>query len=250
MDAYWGKTDIKYRLPFQRFTDQIYFPETITLSGIVLSYTSGPLFLRGGVHRASVEPRSGGLFYRTIDPITIGVPPPLGGVLYVPVDPLDRIGISVLTLGAEWHSGEWRITGEYGQRIIRDTSFGPDSRSAYVTVARSIGKWTPYATYARLLSGPDPRSLYGAINNAPVPLAALARPPELLTSNYHQMLADSIVVFDQYSTMLGASYGFSATSKLKMEWMRTHVGLASALVDGAVHDRAFNVFSVSYSVAF
>src|SRR6185312_6776761 len=112
MDAYWGKTDIKYRLPFQRFTDQIYFPETITLSGIVLSYTSGPLFLRGGVHRASVEPRSGGLFYRTIDPITIGVPPPLGGVLYVPVDPLDRIGISVLTLGAEWHSGEWSITGE------------------------------------------------------------------------------------------------------------------------------------------
>jgi hypothetical protein len=46
------------------------------------------------------------------------------------------------------------------------------------------------------------------------------------------------------------SYSFSATSKLKFEWMRTKVGLASSLVDGEVHDKSFNVFSASYSVAF
>ena len=55
---------------------------------------------------------------------------------------------------------------------------------------------------------------------------------------------------DQYSTMLGASYNLSLTSKLKFEWMRTHVGLASVLVDGDVHKKSFNVFSMSYNFAF
>jgi hypothetical protein len=50
--------------------------------------------------------------------------------------------------------------------------------------------------------------------------------------------------------MLGASYSFSPTSKVKLEWMRVKVGLASALVDGDVHDRRFDVYSVSYSFAF
>jgi hypothetical protein len=63
-------------------------------------------------------------------------------------------------------------------------------------------------------------------------------------------MADLIPILDQHSTMLGASYSFSATSKLKLEWMRTHVGLASAFVDGDVRNQSFNVFSISYSVVF
>lgn len=50
--------------------------------------------------------------------------------------------------------------------------------------------------------------------------------------------------------MIGISYSFSPTSKLKAELMRTKVGLASGLVDGDVHNRSFNVFSLGYSVAF
>ena len=42
----------------------------------------------------------------------------------------------------------------------------------------------------------------------------------------------------------------SATSKLKFEWMRTHIGLGSALVDGDVHRKSFNVFSMSYNFVF
>jgi hypothetical protein len=37
LDGYWGTTKINYRLPFQRFVDQQYFPEKIDLAGLVLS---------------------------------------------------------------------------------------------------------------------------------------------------------------------------------------------------------------------
>ena len=97
--------------------------------------------------------------------------------------------------------------------------------------------------------GATVRTLYRTLDTTPVPLAALG-PPLFLPATYHAMLADQVIAYDQHSTMLGASYSFSATSKLKLEWMRTRVGLVSALVDGDVHDKSFNVYSVSYSFAF
>ena len=262
LDAYWGKTDIKFRLPFQRdpsartspavssfiFPEQ-YFPEKITFMGLVLSHASGPLFLRGGVHRATLKPDGQLSYVETFAPAPFPAPPPFGGTFYTPANLLDKINVTVLTFSSEWHSGDWRITGEYGQRIMKDTKIGVDSKSGYVTVARAIGKWTPYVTYARLVSGSDTRKLYQDVNATPVPLGAQG-PPLFLPADFHRILADQISVYDQYSTMLGASYSFSATSKLKFEWMRTKVGLASALVDGDVHNQSFNVFSLSYSVAF
>ena len=50
--------------------------------------------------------------------------------------------------------------------------------------------------------------------------------------------------------MLGASYDLTLASRLKFEWMRTRVGLTSALVDGSLRNQSFNVFSVSYNFAF
>ena len=68
--------------------------------------------------------------------------------------------------------------------------------------------------------------------------------------NLHQSIADAIFLYDQYSLMLGTSYNLTLASKLKFEWMRTRVGLASALVDGDVHNKSFSVFSMSYNFAF
>ena len=136
-----------------------------------------------------------------------------------------------------------------GQRIIKDTKMGVGSNSGYVTVARAAGKWTPYVTYARLLSAQDTRRYYQQVNATAVPLGAQG-PPLFLPASYHRILADGVFVFDQYSAMVGASYSISATSKLKFEWMRTHIGLGSALVDGDVHRKSFNVFSMSYNFVF
>lgn len=254
LDAYWGKSDVKFRfLSFQRdgaqtiFPSQ-YFPEKITSMGLVLSHASGPLFLRGGVHRATLRP-DGPQQFIEFTPTPFPAPPPFGGTLYAPSRVIDEVGVTVFTLGADWRSGDWRVTAEYGQRIINDTKLGVDSKSGYATVARAIGKWTPYVTYARLVSASDVRQLYQDVNATPVPLGAQG-PPLFLPADFHRIVADSFGVYDQYSTMLGTSYSFSATSKLKFEWMRTKVGLTSALVDGDVHNQSFNVFSLSYSVAF
>lgn len=251
VDAYWGRTRLNYRLPFQRFGEQPrYFPEKVTLAGLVVSYLSGPLLLRGGVHRATLRAGGDVPFEQADVPTTIPAPPPFGGTLYLPSNAtVDTIGITVVTFGADWRHDDWRVIGEFGQRIVRDIDYGPDSKGAYVTVSRSVGQWTPYATYARLLSGSRPRDLYRTLNETPVPLAALG-PPYFLPATFHQSLADNVIVYDQHSTMLGASYSFSATSKIKLEWMRTHVGLASALVDADFHRRSFNVYSISYSFAF
>ena len=261
VDGYWGKSDIAFRLPFQRdpaartspqfvsfFPSGQYLPEKITFKGAVLSYGSNGLLLRAGAHRADLKPGLDAPFVDTFQPAAFPAPAPFGGTLYQPVT-IDKIKITALTLGVDWRLADWRITAEYGQRDIKGTSIGVASKSAYATVARNVGKWTPYATYARLLSDPQTRRLYTEVNGTPVPLGAQG-PPLLLPPNYHQILADFITVYDQYSSMLGASYSFSATSKLKFEWMRTKIGLRSALVDSAAQNTEFNVLSVSYSVVF
>ena len=62
LDAYWGKTQIRYRLPFQRsptstqvfqsigFPTDGYVHEDVNTKGVILAHTSGPLLLRGGVN--------------------------------------------------------------------------------------------------------------------------------------------------------------------------------------------------------
>ena len=254
LDGYLGKTKIKFRTPFQRdatqniFPDQ-YFPEKVTLLGLVLSHASESLLLRGGIHRATLRPDKQRQFVDAFVPTPFPAPPPFGGSLYVPGNVIDKIGVTVVTIGADWHPGDWRVSAEYGQRIIKDTKIGVGSKSGYVTVARNMGNWTPYATYARLLSAPDIRQVYQELNAAPVPLGAQG-PPLFIPANFHRILADGVFVYDQYSAIVGASYNLSATSKLKFEWMRTHVGLASVFIDGDVHHKSFNVFSTSYNFTF
>lgn len=253
LDAYWGRTELSFRLPFQRDPSQTlfpqgYIPERVTFKGLVLSHAAAPLLLRAGAHHAQLKPSDGRHFGKDFVPTPFPAPAPFGGTLYLPTQ-TQKIDVTAVTLGAEWLSGHWRITAEYSQRIVNDSKLGIESRAGYVTTARRIGAWTPYASYARLLSGSETRALYQALNSTPVPLGAQAAPFSL-PANYHRILADQVFVYDQYSTMLGAAYSFSATSKAKVEWMRTNVGLGSALVDGDVHNRHFNVYSVSYSTAF
>jgi hypothetical protein len=260
LDAYWGKTHTKFRFPFQRFPADLqafgaaarrptgrYFDERITFKGLVASHTSPALLLRGGVHHAELKGEMP--IEETHVPTLIPAPPPIGGVLFVPFNPKPKIDAYLITLGAEWRPGNWRVTAEYAQRIMNDTKLGVDSKSGYINIAHTTGKWTPYITHARLRSGSDTRSIYTQLNATPVPLAAQGL-PLFLPATFHKILADQVFVFDQHSTMLGVSYAFSSTSKLKAEWMRTRVGLASVFVDGDVHNQSFNVFSISYSVAF
>lgn len=254
LDAYIGRSKIRQRIPFQRdatqtfFLDQ-YFPEKVNFMGVVLTQTWGPLLLRAGLHRAGVMADKGRQFVDDPSPTPFPGPPPFGGDLYVPGAVTDRITINALTVGADWRSRNWRISSEYGRRDVSGTKMGPASNSAYIAVSRLAGRWTPYVAYARLLSKPATRNYSRDLNATPVPLGAQGT-PLFLSPNYHGVFADGINLYDQYSTMVGTSYSISATSKLKFEWMRTHIGLGSALVDGDVHRKSFNVFSMSYNFVF
>jgi hypothetical protein len=251
LDAYWGKSKINARL-FQRDANlATYVPIDLESQGLVLSYGRDSLLLRGGAHQLIVKRQDGQPFVETFTPTTpfSPAPPPSGGTLFVPSgSPLEIKG-SVLTLGADWRYDDWRITGEYARLNLEKSKIGTNTEAAYVTVARRTGKWTPYVTQARLHSKSDDLDLYESVNGTPVPLLAQG-PPLSLPANFHRILADQMTVYDQYSTMLGASYSFSATSRLKFEWMQTKVGIVSKLFDGDIRDRRVNVYSVSYSVAF
>jgi hypothetical protein len=248
-EAYWGKREISYRLHPRSDTPVRFFPERITAMGVVLSYLYGPLMLRGGVHRAKAKAQGSDEFPRGYESIPIDAPPPIGGVVRIPSDSVREIDFNVLTLGIEWRPDPWRITAEYGQRHAPDSNLALEDKGVYVTVARKLNHWTPYVTYARLLSEGALRANYREISATPVPVAAQG-PPFFLPENFHRRFAQGIATFDQYSIMIGASYSFSATSKLKMEWMRTKVGLVSNFIDGEAHNTSFNVFSIAYSIGF
>jgi hypothetical protein len=261
LDAYWGRTKLKFRLPAldeagasaspgstPLVNPGQFFPEKVTLAGVVLSGTTPDLLLRAGLHYAIARADSDLQFAEDVAVTTVPAPVPLGGTVYVPVG-TGKLDVVVLTLGADWHRDGWRVTGEYGRRSPKHSVFGIDSWGAYVTVAHDFGRWTPYVTQARLLSDPGSRTLAARIEGTPVPLLAQG-PPYFLPATYHRDRAHGLVVFDQLSTMLGAAYHLSATSAVKVEWMSTRVGAASALVDGDVHDQRFNVFSLSYSTTF
>jgi hypothetical protein len=53
---------------------------------------------------------------------------------------------------------------------------------------------------------------------------------------------------------MGTSFGISATSKLKAEFMQSHIGAVSAFVDappgGMIRHERINVYSLSYSLVF
>lgn len=149
-----------------------FVPEHVNFKGFILSGTSGPFLMRGGLHHASV--RADPPPPETFAPTPFAAPPPFGGVLYQPVNPQNRFELTVITLGAEWRPGPWRLTAEYGQRMSHDTKVGPASRSGYITLARAFSNWTPYVTHARLHSPGEQRRLYEELNATPVPIGAQA----------------------------------------------------------------------------
>jgi hypothetical protein len=249
LEAYWGKTDTAFRDHYQRDPPARYFRERITSAGTLVAFSSGSVLLRAGYHHAKLTAKGSDSFPRSVDAIDVPAPPPFGGTVYTPSEFTREVHVRVFTLGADWRFDSWRATAEYAWRKTPESDLVANDRSAYITLARELGRWTPYVTYARLLSKPEARAIFREVYDTPVPLAAQAS-PFFVPENAHRLFGDRINVSDQYSIMLGASYRFTASSMLKLEWMRTKVGLVSNLVDGDARGKSFNVFSLSYSVGF
>ncbi|MEO6623435.1 MAG: hypothetical protein ABIN37_01180 [Burkholderiaceae bacterium] len=254
LDGYIGRSKIRQRTPFQRdasqtFVPDKYFPEAIMFRGLVLSYGSSAFVVRAGAHYASLRPDKGRIFVEDPSPMDFPAPPPFGGTLFVPGAITKEVNVTALTLGGEMRRDAWRAYGELGRRMVSGTNMGPASTGAQVSLAYEYGNLMPYVTASRLASASSVQKYYKQLRATPVPIGAQG-PPLFLPATYHGVFADAIYLYDQRSIMIGASYKFTANSKLKVELMRTKVGLASALVDGDVHHKSFNVLSMSYNFVF
>ncbi|HEY0664541.1 MAG TPA: hypothetical protein VGD24_00555, partial [Gallionella sp.] len=132
-------------------------------------------------------------------------------------------------------------------------SSGPDTESYYLSLLKQTGQWTPYVTYARIMS----KNLdeYLNVNNAQVVALVPATTGVAAGINAAQRTAaDQMSMYDQHSWAIGTSFALNATSKIKAEWLIVNTGAVSSFVDAPIGeesgDRRINVYSLSYNFVF
>ncbi|MEO7150090.1 MAG: hypothetical protein ABIX46_00020 [Burkholderiaceae bacterium] len=261
-DGYWGESINDFRvwlrdpIPGVQASGPLFTDLKLRGGGLILAYKAPKIALRFGLHQALA-------WRRDRKPLVIHYPfVSLGpGVGYFQVDPslpgpgvpmADRVTNTTITLGAELSlPGDFRLVTEFASSKVPVSDIAPQGKRGYVALLKPIDKWTPYVTYAYLRSPSSQRVLYDAVNTNTVPAAV----PGAATINAAQRAgADQIQASDQHSWALGSSYSFSATSKLKAEYLRTRIGQGSKLIDAPpssdIRQTSIGVWTLSYSVVF
>jgi len=233
-----------------------FVPVDVTAGGLVLSYKRNEDTYRIGAHRAVLKQTNGNRFNTTYPFVTLGP-----GIGYYQVHAsLPGPGIptvasltgTAITLGAEVGLGsDFRVVSEFARTFVPNTDISSASTRGYASLLKRIDEWTPYVIYAFLRSPPALRNLYNSVNYNTVPNIV---PGAALINASQRTGADGLIAYDQNSWALGTSYALSATSKFKAEYMRTHIGQMSSLVDapsgGNIRDQNINVFSLNYNFVF
>ena len=262
LDGYFGKSTVDFRtwlrddFPPLQSSGALFTKEDVKGGGLVLSYKWKEDTYRIGVHRARFKLKDGPL------PTTFPFVSLAPGIGYYQVDDsLPGPGIptvpsliaTVITLGAEVGLGSgFRVVGEFARTfVVPTTDFSTASTRGYASLLKRVDNWTPYVTYAFLRSAPGPRNLYNRVNYNTVPDFI---PGATLINASQRFGADRLIAYDQSSWAIGTSYSISAKSKIKAEYLRTHVGQVSSLVDAPpgsnIHNQDINVFSLSYNFVF
>jgi len=260
LDGYMGRSDTDFRFWLRDEVPQIqkagafFVPIVLQGAGLVLQYKSAQQSYRVGVHRARVK--FGGPFVPPEFPF-VPVASGLGYYKTVPALPgpelvaLAEVFNTTWTVGAEVElSQKLRVVVEWAHSKLPEI-LAPQGQRGYVALLARAGPWTPYVSYAFLRSPSSALDIYDQVNGNRLPSAF----PNAAVLNLAQRVgADQIVVFDQYTWAVGASYAFSATRKAKAEWSSTRIGRVSNLVDAApggdVRRQDINAVSLSYSFVF
>jgi hypothetical protein len=262
LDGYWGKSKADERFWFRDNIPPVqksgakFVGLDVEGGGLVLSYKRNEDTYRAGVNRAVFKRRDGGPIPTTYPFITLSP-----GIGYFQIDAslpgpgvptTDNVTITVVTLGAEVGLGSgFRVVGEFAHSFVPSTEISAASNRGYVSLLKHADKWTPYVIYAFLRSQPGERNLYNNVNYNMVPDFV---PGAVLINASQRAGADGLIAWDQSSWAVGTSYSISATSKVKAEYLRTHIGQMSSLVDGPpgsnIRDQNINVYSLSYNFVF
>jgi len=260
LDAYTGAENLEVRNHSRDLGTQFLHVRTqATGMALSLKLDSGST-VRGSLYRAVTRLRGGGQLISRFPAVEL----PYGMGSYYQVDPsLPGPGVGstseiindVITVGADLAVAEnWRVVSELARIVQHKSDVGANTMGGYLAVLHKMDRYTPYVSIARL------RSLGASLRTAEA-LDAVTLSPYLPPEQAgplalsQRVAADAIPAYDQTSLAIGLSYALTPNSKLKGEWMRTHVGRRSAMVDGQAGDAPprnldIDVFSLNYSFAF
>lgn len=225
---------------------------TTAVQGLVATWNGPDSKARLGLHRVVVTPPAS--IAVPVRPVWVAVGPGLGywkssAAMPGPdVETLSQVKNYYLAAGVEFSPAPgWRVTSEINRVRPMNTERGIDTRGAYVTVLRQLGRWSPYATYGRLISPALNRAWARTLDETSLPGA------EMLNASM-RVAADAVPVYDQHSVALGTAYALAPNSLLKAEWLHLHAD-ASGMFDLPAGQRLFqprsvDVLTVNYSVTF
>ncbi|MDG3085840.1 hypothetical protein P7F88_06915 [Vibrio hannami] len=257
LDAYYGVVSTDWRFYYREDvgTDinagSFYFPIDIELTGGALTYETEENTYIGGIHYAISKNRSDQFdwYEKPLYAESNGI----GYYTYEGATPVDHQDVIIANLGADIGLGyDTRLAFELAaRRTIGNVTNGQNSYTGYVSLRKSIGKWTPYIFYSQIKTDSDETEFYNALNSSSVP--DLVPGSEVINAS-QKVMADVYQNYDQYSMAIGSSYRLTPTSKLKAEFMLSHIGNASSLVDTPsgtdISGADIAVFSLSYSFVF
>ncbi|MCW5666156.1 MAG: hypothetical protein KIT35_20185 [Piscinibacter sp.] len=263
LEAYFGRNRLTKRfwlragVPPQLPPGPLYREVETTVQGLVATWRAPRATARVGIHHARTEQSDGSRQF-LVRPTWAPLGPGVGywqtsSQLPGPgVENLDHISNLLLMVGGELHLGSgWRVASELGRVWQRHTEMGLDAAGGYLSLYRSIGRFTPYASVAAIhtlgASQRWSRELEGTTVPGVVPGA------DLLNASM-RVSADTVPIYDQSSLALGSSYALNTNSKLKLEWQHVWARRSSMfdLPAGEPIDkrRGLNVWSASVDVVF
>lgn len=263
LDGYWGKAPFHRRVYMRddavmlgRMPQGADFRSIETESaGLVMTFQHNAGIFRAGFHYAVGEMADGQPIPGNFILQPIYYPTPTGPIhiadAYQP-DPMS-IGSSirnlVYVLGFDIDLGnDFRLLAEYGNHLIPDYRSISDTHGGYLSLLKSIGKWTPYITVSGLLSEKKARELYNEVNSHKI------QGPAAFLNPTQTQIIDALKVYEQYTMTVGASYTLTPKQKIKVEWAQIHVGDMSGFIDNppgqTISDTDIDVFSISYSFVF
>lgn len=150
------------------------------------------------------------------------------------------------SIGTAYDDGTWLLQGEFA-RISSDSRMLPSGKTAYATLGRRFGSFTPYIGLARFK--PDEDATMAANNWSLLGPSAVA----LQTSS---VAAYNNFRIDQRTTTLGLRWDLDSRTALKVQWDRSRMGArgyglwqVNNLVDGG-NSQHVDLFSVSVDFVF
>ncbi len=256
LEGYSGQSNVLLRHHLRDTASTSWIPLKLKIEGLALGLHQQEDIFRIGFFNAEYTRRDSKPFFVHL---TANLLPPSSGMSGTYYSPPDASGTTpkfttpsfFLGVDIRWAWG-LQTTGEYIKRRYAGIDIGPDSESAYLSLSKDYGRFTPYVTYAQIQS--KNINIYNAVNGAQVTGTPQTMPKVIFYNAQNRAFADFLGMADQHSWALGTAYDTSKKSKFKAEWMLVHTDAMSSFIDAPVKGESgnqhINVYSLSYSFLF